>query len=293
MSNIKWVSKEELRKLYPTGEDMSCVNYELNFAELVSRILKCGEERQTRNGLTKGIFGVQFKVDMSDGDYFPLLTGRKMFYKGVLGELAALLRGPQHVKDFEIFGCNYWKDWADKDGNLTLDYGNAWTDYNGFNQLEDVINKLKTDPTNRRIMLTSWRPDRLASLSLPCCHHTYQWYVRDGKFLDMIWMQRSVDTMIGLPSDVILAATWNMLIANEVGLLPGELTFQLGDTHIYAEHWEQAHKYVALVQLGRNPLPPRYKLDKPMWSDTTSFVPDDLEIINYNSLQAMKFELKA
>lgn len=267
--------------------------FERAYAHLVLKILNDGEVRKTRNGETRALFGQHFKVDMSDSDCFPLLTGRKMYYKGVLGELAAFLRGPKHLKDFEQFGCNYWKNWANDDGSLRIDYGNAWFDYNGYNQFQTLIDTLKTNPMDRRLLISSWRPDRLNSLSLPCCHHTYQWYVRDGKYLDMLWMQRSVDTMIGLPSDIILAAAMNILIANEVGLEPGELTFSLGDTHIYAEHYEQARTYAFEVLSTAIPRPPKYNLLVLPGGATTDFVPEELEVIDYNPLAPIKFELKA
>lgn len=269
-------------------------NFEYDYAKLAQKVLDKGEVRVGRNGTTKSIFGTTLEVDMSDKKEFPLLTGRKMFYKGVFGELAAMVRGPKHLEDFEKWGCNYWKDWADEDGNLNVDYGNAWVDFNGINQLATLIDTLKNNPMDRRMLITSWRPDRLTSLSLPCCHHTYQWYVREGKYLDMLWMQRSVDTMIGLPSDIILAAAWNIMIANEVGLKPGKLTFSMGDTHIYEEHWEKAQEYIDRVVNYKNPmLSPEYKLICPSGREVIDFQPEHIEILFYDSMEAIKFELKA
>lgn len=271
------------------------MNFEIDYAALIMKILTKGEVRETRNARTKAIFGESLVVDMSDTDQFPLLLGRKMFYKGVFGELAAILKGPKNVKDFEEMGCNYWKLWADSEsGRLDIDYGNSWIDYNGVNQLSTLIETLRNNPTDRRMMITGWRPDRLEELSLPCCHHTYQWFVREGRYLDMIWMQRSVDTMIGLPSDIILAALWNTLIANEVGLQPGRIKMDLGDTHIYEPHWEQAKEYYSRVLLNL-----RWdKLDYPkLWlpreASCSNFDPKDVVMIDYEPLEAMKFELLA
>lgn len=266
--------------------------FEDAYARLAKRILEEGEIREGRNGTTKAIFGTSLEVDMTDSDIFPLPTGRKMYYKGVLGELAAMLRGPKHLKDFENWGCNYWKDWADEDGTLRVDYGNAWLDFNGVNQLQSLIDTLKNNPTDRRLLITSWRPDHLSELSLPCCHHTYQWFVRDSQYLDMLWMQRSVDTMIGLPSDIILAAAWNIMIANEVGLKPGKLTFSMGDTHIYEEHWELAEEYIDRVLTFKNSSSPKYILKAPPGRRTVDFMPEHIEMRNYNPLDPIKFELK-
>jgi thymidylate synthase len=266
------------------------MSFEHEYAKLVYNILKNGEERKTRNGKTRALFGTTLEVDMTNRDIFPLLVARKMYYKGVLGELAAMLRGPKHIKDFELWGCNYWKTWAEDDGHICVDYGNAWIDYNGVNQLDNLIHMLKTNPTDRRLIISSWRPDRLDSLSLPCCHHTYQWYVRKGQYLDMLWMQRSVDTMIGLPSDIVLAAAWNIMIANEVGLQPGKLTFSLGDTHIYEEHIEQAYMYLQMV--GSQLIHPRYDLNTHKGRPTVEFIPSMIQIRDYNPLQSLNFLLK-
>lgn len=264
------------------------MNYELAYMGLVRKILANGELRRGRNGTTLAIFGETLTIDLSTGE-FPLLTGRQLFYRGVFGELAAMLRGPKTLKDFEEHGCNYWKQWAWPDGSINVDYGNAWLDFNGFNQLEALAEGLKNNPHGRRHLVTGWRPDRLDDLSLPCCHYAYQWYVREDKYLDMMWHQRSVDTMIGLPSDVIFASAWNIMLANEVGLIPGKITFTLGDTHIYEEHIEQAKEYLTRLTCEL----PKYKLEAYTQKAHTLFRPDDIIISSYTHMPAIKFELKA
>lgn len=261
--------------------------YEYNYKELVKRILKTGEIRYGRNGITKAIFpGVlSFVVNYN----FPLLTSRQIFYKGVLGELAAILRGPKHLRDFEQFGCNYWKLWAKDDGSINVDYGNAWIDFNGVDQLERLREGLRTNPYDRRHLVSGWRPDNLWHLDLPCCHYAYQFYIREGRYLDMLWHQRSTDVMIGLPSDMVLAATWLIILANDVGYLPGKVTMTLGDTHIYEEHLDQAKEYVETLQSES----PTYKLLVAEGKDFREFTPDWLEIKDYNPVSKINFELKA
>ena len=263
------------------------MSYEANYKKLVKKILDTGELRAGRNGNTKAIFGETLTIDLNSG--FPLLTGRRIYYKGVLGELAAMLRGPKTLKDFKDYGCNYWDLWARPDGSIDIDYGNAWLDFNGVNQLEALVTGLVHNPHGRRHMVIGWRPDRLDMVSLPCCHYAYQWYVRDNKYLDMLWHQRSVDTMIGLPSDVVFASAWNIILANEVGLIPGKITFTLGDTHIYEEHLSQAKEYLETLTLEL----PDYRLTVPKITCHTMFTPSWLEIENYSYLSEMKFELKA
>lgn len=270
--------------------------FERQYAELVKDVLDNGAVRQTRNAVTRSVFGRTLRFQPQPLE-FPLLMGRKMFYRGVLGELAALLRGPKHIDDFKKQGCNYWDKWADPDGNIEVDYGNAWRDFNGFDQLHALVQGLRHDPYGRRHIVTGWRPDRLSKLSLPCCHMLYQWYVRDAddgeRYLDMMWYQRSVDTMIGLPSDVVLAYTWNLLVANDVGVLPGEVVMNLGDTHVYEQHFEKAYEYLEAVERVDNGVdftrPAHGKCEQGM----EDFDPAQFQVHFYAPMPKIDFELIA
>lgn len=264
--------------------------FELMYSNLVSNVLEYGERRNTRNGETKSLFATSLRFSLEDGT-FPVLQGRRIFYKGVLGELAAMLRKPTTTADFAEFGCNYWKAWGDSDGNIAVDYGNRWFDFNGFDQIAELKKLIKQDPTSRRMLITGWKPDNLSSLSLPCCHYSYQFYVRNGDTLDMLWNQRSADLMVGVPSDAVFAAAWLIAIANEFGLRPGVVTMQLGDTHIYAEHYEKAKQYLANVDCMNFTHQPIYVYNKSR-KDFTQFVPDDLDILHYSWVDVINFELK-
>ena len=201
------------------------------------------------------------------------------------------MKGPKTVEDFRQAGCNYWDAWGDEQGKINVDYGNSWQDFNGHNQLKAVVDSLKNDPYGRRHLISGWRPDRLNELSLPCCHYAYQWYVTTSGHLEMIWIQRSVDVMVGLPSDIILAAVWNILMAQTVGLKPGKITMQLGDTHIYDSHSAGVYDY--LSQANQVNL----QLEKPTWVLTEeatvfNFEPSMFKVINYNPHPAIKFKLE-
>jgi len=271
------------------------ISYEPSYAKLVAKILDEGEVRQTRNAITKSIFGAILEIEMSNlmphiENYFPLLQGRQMFYKGILGEFAAMIRGPKHIKDFEKFGCNYWKQWADEEGNLDLDYGNSWIDFNGFDQIEELRYLIKNNPTDRRLIVTGWRPDRLNKLSLPCCHLLYQWYIRDNRYLDMIWYQRSADTMVGIPSDVILAAVWNIALAKDMLYSPGKITMIFGDTHIYEPHWQLAETYLnEFYDKQEKPLPTYLHTPK-YGRHIKDMIPIDFKI-NYQPGPLIRFEV--
>lgn len=258
--------------------------YEHAYAKLVHDVLYLGEDRAVRNGKARSLFGLQLRFSCRN-DSVPLLQGRRMYPQGVLGEFAAMIRGPKHVDDFKKWGCNYWELWADEEGNLELDYGNAWN-------IEETVELLKTDPTNRRILIDAWRPDRLSSLSLPCCHYSYQFYVRDGVFVDMLWTQRSVDMMIGLPSDMLFAALWLKLMANEVGLKAGEVVMSLGDCHIYEEHLIGAREYLNAVNCIGALWAPMMKLHVEQGMPQKEFEPSMADI-SYESLPPIKFELKS
>ena len=162
------------------------------YKQLVREILTDGVQRDTRNGKTLSVFGTSIKFDIAKIG-LPLLSYRKIFTKGIVGELLGFLQDAKTVEEFEALGCPYWKLWADKDGKLELDYPPR-------EQWEALIEGIKKDPGSRRHMINLWNSKRLDQLSLPCCHFNYQFYVRDG-FIDLIWTQRSLDVAIGLPSD--------------------------------------------------------------------------------------------
>lgn len=266
--------------------------FEADYMALIKKILANGEYRDTRNSVTKGIFGEQLRIDMSTGT-FPLLQGRKMYYRGVFGELAALLRRPVHIDDFKKWGCNYWDTWADENGKINVDYGNAWFDFNGVNQIKELKNSLVNNPMDRRMIITGWKPNGMKDLSLPCCHCLYQFYVStDGK-LSMLWYQRSVDVMIGLPSDIIFAAAWLIMVANEFDFEPGEIVMSLGDCHIYESHLQGAYEYISREEVLHNYHAPKYMVKAHKGKDFCDFEPTDIEIHGYRSQQPIKLELFA
>ena len=265
--------------------------YEFAYSNLVQQILEHGDERETRNGKTKSMFGATLRIGgLADG-HFPLLQGRRIFTRGVFGELAAILRKPTTTADFAEWGCNYWRDWGDKDGNITVDYGNSWFNFNGFDQIAELKRLLKEDPTSRRILVSGWRPEQLANLSLPCCHLLYQFYVSNDNRLHMIWTQRSADLMVGVPSDAVFAAAWLLAICNEFGFTPGDITMHFGDTHIYEEHFEKAQEYLYETMLIPEQVPLfAYTAEK--GKDFTKFEPDDIEILFYEYNNVINFKLK-
>lgn len=263
------------------------MSFEQDYSQLVRSVLESGEDRPSRNGETVSKFATTLSFDLQHE--FPLLQGRKMYVEGIFGELAAMLRKPKHIDDFKKWGCNYWGKWAEPDGSIRVDYGNAWFDFNGVDQIAMLREALIGSPESRRMVISGWRPG--ADLSLPCCHYAYQFYVRDGKYLDMMWIQRSADVMIGIPSDAVFAAAWMIAICQEfTWLTPGRCTMVFGDTHIYAEHVIGAAKYLRQAQYVRSAV--RWVCLESPQTNFCNFEPSWINIHNYHPQTAIKFELK-
>lgn len=259
------------------------MNFEKQYLEIVKKILNEGVLKQTRNSKTLSTFGEVLEIDCLEKWKFPIITTRKIFTKWIIWEYAAFLRGPKHLKDFEKFGCNYWKLWAKEDGSINVDYGNKWIDFNWVNQLNDLINKLKNNPNDRRLLINSWDPSNLKNLDLPCCHYAYQFYVRNWR-LDILWHQRSADFMVWVPSDIILAALMVITIATEANLKPGRIKMIFGDTHIYEDHIENAKK-----QILRKPFDPCLYNYKP--NNIYDFIPEDIEFSDYDHHEKIQYKL--
>ena len=261
------------------------------YRELVRKILVQGETKVGRNGNTLLLLGMQLKFDAKD---IPLLNGRKIYYKSVIGEFAAFMHDVQTIQEFKDFGCNYWDAWGDKLGNVNLDYVNQLhktiVHYGSeiFSQLDILKINLKNDPNSRRHMINLWVPENVANnkLSLPCCHYSYQFIVTNNR-LDMIWNQRSADTMVGVPADMILAWLWVQCLCKELGYEPGEVTMNFGDTHIYTTHIENAHKYADEIKPKVKPI--AYLLNS--FKSIETFKPSNVFVQVYEPHEPIKFDL--
>lgn len=262
------------------------MSFEHDYFSLVYKILTSGETVEGRNGATISLIGETLKFDLQEE--FPILHARQYPYKPVFGEFAAMLRGPKCLNDFLDFGCSYWSKWVNKDDlSIAVDYGNAWVDFNGVNQLEWVANEIKTNPQSRRLIVSGWNPANVINnkLSLPCCHYSYQFIVR-GNVLHMVWIQRSADTMLGIPADAILASLWLIALANETGLIPGTCTMHFADTHIYEEHRDLAVKLTSYYTTNTVGLDPhcditKWKYNAPAGQKLVDFLPSDVSLIDY------------
>ena len=268
-------------------------HYESEYKALLKRVIDHGEIRRGRNGTTKQLFGEVLRIESLASNRFPILTSRKLFYKGVLGELAAFLRGATLVEEFEKWGCNYWRAnaeaWEYNEGKSLHGlyvgniYGAKWRDFHGVDQLAELIARLKREPGSRRHVLTTYDPSETWQC-LPPCHLLAQFNVVDFlDYIDCVVYMRSVDLVHGLPSDVILYAALLALVAEQVDKAPGTLIFMLGDTHIYKNHLPLLDRYLDAEMHDL----PKFELNPDATIDT--FVPGDLFLYNYQHGERIDF----
>ena len=256
-------------------------NLDLQYQNLLQDILLEGKEKTDRTGTgTKSVFGKQIRHKMSEG--FPLLTTKKMAIKSIMTELKWFLKGDTNIQYLIENGCNIWNgdaykvykntyDW-DLDEPLPMDefiekiktdysfsqtwgelgpvYGKQWRRIGKrhgsgptfiVDQIKNLIELIKEKPDSRRLMVNAWNPAELSEMVLPPCHYGFQCYVNDGK-LSLMWNQRSVDTFLGLPFNIASYGMLLLLLCEETNLEPGELIGNLGDTHLYLNHLEQAEE---------------------------------------------------
>ena len=267
---------------------------EQNYLKLVALVIASGYKSSSRAGNTYSLPGQSINFSLH-GNTLPLLTTRRMFPAGVIGELAAFVRGAEDLATFRKFGCNYWDanaaNWAPNKGKpesewqIGKSYGSLWRNFHGVDQLGGVIEQLQINPDSRRHVVTAWDPS--AEACLPSCHIMFQFYVRAG-FLHTHMYMRSVDLCVGLPSDALLYAVLANLVARETRLRVGQLTFSFGDAHVYENHLEQFIN----VQARRDPLPAP-TLAVADNAKVLTFEPDDIEIYDYEYHPAIKYAFNA
>lgn len=270
------------------------------YHDLVQRVLDHGVRKTNRTGTdTISNFAEYYKVDLSGG--FPLLTTKKVFFKSVILELLWYLRGEDHIRWLrDENNVHIWDAWADEDGHVGPIYPVLWRRFpflvehkneNGttqwrqeeFDQVQNAIQMLKTDPMSRRIVVSTWHPGLLPKMALPPCHIMYIFNVSDGK-LNCHLTQRSGDIALGIPFNLACYSALTMAIAQEVGLEPGVFAHSIVDAHIYVNHIDGLKE-----QLTRTPkaLPELKIANKPV--DELSL--GDFELIGYDPDPLIRFEV--
>ncbi len=261
------------------GKMLRCQNERTadeSYLSIVKDILDNGEWKQNRTGIkTLAVAGATFEHDMKNG--FPLLTTKRMGFNSIATELEFFIKGLTDKKWLQDRNCHIWDEWANpqkakyghdeaskkrmlEERDLGPVYGFQWRhfgaeykghdhDYNGegVDQLADVVKTLKEDRNSRRMVISSWNPTQEHMMALPPCHYGFQVTVI-GSRLNLMWNQRSVDTMLGLPYNIASYGILLHLLAKESGLGEGKLIGFLGDVHIYENHIKGATE-----QLSRDP----------------------------------------
>ena len=253
------------------------------YLDLLNDIMQNGVDKMYRTGVgTRSVFGRQMRFDLNEG--FPLVTTKKVHLKSIIHELLWFIKGDTNVKYLQDNGVRIWNEWADENGDLGPVYGAQWRNWNGdgIDQLQDVIDRLKTNPNDRRMIVSAWNPSQIGQMKLPPCHMMYQFYVANGKLSCMLY-QRSCDMFLGVPFNIASYALLTMMIAQVCDLKPGEFIHTLGDTHIYHNHFEQVKE-----QLSHTPLPlPQMKIN-PAIKNINDFKFEDFELVGYQSYDTIK-----
>jgi len=294
------------------------------YLDLLKDVHENGVGKDDRTGTgTRSVFGRQIRCDLSEG--FPLLTTKKVFLRGIIHELLWFVRGDTNIKYLVDNNVGIWNEWPfqnylvknglDKElkkhscawqykleefiGNIQKDpefakqwgelgpvYGKQWRNFSGIDQLEWVINEIKTNPTSRRLIVSAWNPaeiEEMAKAGLPPCHTLFQFYVSHDNKLSCQLYQRSADLFLGVPFNIASYALLTMMVAQVCNLELGEFVHAFGDVHIYNNHNEQV-----LEQLSREPKAlPRMKIN-PNVDNLFDFKFEDFELLDYIADPAIK-----
>ncbi len=280
------------------------------YLDLCKTILNNGIKKEDRTGTgTISYFGYQMRFNLNEG--FPLLTTKKVHLKSIIHELLWFISGSTNIKYLVDNDVKIWNDWpyasykksneynsetieefaekikndndfAAKYGNLGPVYGKQWRNFDGIDQLEWLINEIKTNPTSRRLIISSWNPNEIKDMALPPCHCFMQFYVNDNKLSCQLY-QRSGDVFLGIPFNIASYSLFTMMIAQVCNLELGEFVHTIGDAHIYLNHLEQIDK-----QLKREPRSlPKMQIN-PNVKSIYDFKYDDFTLVDYNPHKGIK-----
>ena len=254
------------------------------YLEILKDIMENGQDADNRTGVyARKVFGRQMRFDLSKG--FPLVTTKKTYLRAIIHELIWLLSGNTNIKYLHDNNVTIWDEWADENGDLGPVYGHQWRNFNSqdIDQIKDVIERIKKNPQDRRLIVTAWNPAQIDEMALPPCHCFFQFDVTpDGKLNCMLY-QRSCDMFLGVPFNIASYSLLTMMIAQVCNLKPGEFVHTLGNAHIYSNHFEQVK-----LQLSREPYPlPKMKIN-PEVKNIDDFKFEDFELVDYQCHPVIK-----
>jgi thymidylate synthase len=273
------------------------INIENEYRGLLSEILDRGLDKSDRTGTgTKSVFGRTIRHDTSLD--FPILTGKKISFNAARTELLWILQGRTDLKYLEDNGVKYWRPDYERSGRTdeTLGpvYGKQWRNFNGVDQLKNLVYSINTNPDSRRLIVSAWAPHELDDMALPPCHYAFQVYINNG-VIDLMWQQRSADVFLGLPYDITMYGLLLEMLAKGAGLKAGQLIGQLGDCHLYNNHLEQAKLYLERPKraLPSITLEEGIRISKKMDAHGKLIIPEksEIKLNNYNPYPTIKAEL--
>ena len=262
------------------------------YLDLLQTILDTGTRKSDRTGTgTISLFGHQMRFDLSQG--FPAVTTKKLHFKSIIHELLWFLSGDTNIRYLNDNGVRIWDEWATDEGELGPVYGAQWrnwvaADGSHIDQVERLLQDLRNRPDSRRHIISAWNPALLPDESrspqenaaaglqaLPPCHTMFQFHVADGRLSCQLY-QRSADVFLGVPFNIASYSLLTMMVAQVVGLEPGDFIHTFGDVHIYLNHQEQVQ-----TQLAREPYPLPQMHINPDVKDLFGFRYEDFELVNY------------
>jgi len=274
----------------------------LQYHETLKRVLAHGVPTSDRTGVgTLSIFGHQSRYDLhpdapgarrseiehAQNAGFPALTTKKLHLRSIIHELLWFLRGETNIRSLNDAGVKIWDDWADENGDLGPVYGSQWrswktTDGQTIDQIQSLIEGLKTNPHSRRHIVTAWNPGEIEQMKLPPCHCLFQFHVAQASDGGPDWLscqlyQRSADLFLGVPFNIASYTLLLMMVAQVTGLRPATFIHTLGDAHIYLNHLPQVEE-----QLDRECRPlPTMKIN-PAVDSIFGFRFEDFELVGYD-----------
>lgn len=285
------------------------------YLDLCRHVLENGERREDRTGTgTISIFGYQMRFNLEEG--FPLLTTKKVFYRGIFEELLWFLSGNTNIKPLVDKKVGIWNEWpyadyqklpeykgetleefierirtdeefAKKYGNLGPVYGKQWRNFGGVDQISELIYNLKNNPFSRRHLVVAFNPAEVKDMALPPCHSLFQFYVSaDKKKLSCQLYQRSGDIFLGVPFNIASYSLLLAMVAQVCGYEPYEFVHTFGDAHIYLNHIDQINE-----QLSREPRKLPKLVLNPDVKDIFDFKYEDIIIEDYDPWPAIKGEV--
>jgi thymidylate synthase len=251
------------------------------YLDMMRHVLERGAQKSDRTGTgTLSVFGHQMRFDLAEG--FPLVTTKKLHLKSIIHELIWFLQGDTNIKYLTDNGVSIWNEWADENGNLGPVYGHQWRswpthDGKRFDQIADVIARIKKDPDSRRLIVSAWNVADIPQMALAPCHALFQFYVANGKLSCQLY-QRSADIFLGVPFNIASYALLTHMIAQQCDLDVGDFVWTGGDCHLYSNHLEQTRE-----QLSRTSFPlPKLNINRKPAS-IFDYTFDDFEIVGYQS----------